>query len=433
MQPHEHVERVTRMLLRSLPYPRCIQRQSSACFECEISSGLHVGVGCPATSPKSHEPWPFCAMSFPPPLSSFLSCFLCLWYPILGQHLQNPGITSSKLPYTGVFVKGLACGYWLPSAYNISDKRTTGLHYDTMWYDTEYVARHIGETSVLWVCCILLPSPVSNIGYPKCTANLHWVGVVIIEIWSNLPPVLWYFRPWIQRQPSGGQQACGTITSSGSRLSHLVRHHIFFIIAGQIIWIKRWLIRSWSRCGRDEIATRYAFWFNDRYPLMFSTVFILHIPQKALLVLDSIECLVLRIYIHSPVPLPKRSQLLERFEDMCRNQKHTRRWSHFSIVFGQHLSSYFHSEEQVFLLLSLLLAQRLNYTVHVIKHVVLYCYNVIRCNCMPFRHPQGPVSEWPQHFHDIDNNRPFVLSHKEWPVFTVFWIWNHSCVNSRYR
>ena len=37
---------------------------------------------------------------------------------------------------------------------------------------------------------ILLAPPVGYVWYAKCDANLHWVGVVIIEIWNNLPPLL---------------------------------------------------------------------------------------------------------------------------------------------------------------------------------------------------------------------------------------------------
>jgi hypothetical protein len=53
---------------------------------------------------------------------------------------------------------------------------------------------------------------------------------------------------------------------------------------------------------------------------MFGTVFILHILQKGLLVLESIGFLVLRIDIDSLVPLSTRLQLPERIEDMCRNE-----------------------------------------------------------------------------------------------------------------
>jgi len=62
------------------------------------------------------------------------------------------------------------------------------------YYDVEYALCHTGEISVLWVRFLLLRPPVSYVRYPKCTANLHLVGVVTIEIWIDLPPVLCYFR-----------------------------------------------------------------------------------------------------------------------------------------------------------------------------------------------------------------------------------------------
>ena len=78
-----------------------------------------------------------------------------------------------------------------------------------------------------------------------------------------------------------------------------------------------------------------SFEFIDRHTSMFSTVFILHVIQIGLLVLGSIGCLVLRINIHSLVPVSKSSQLPERIENMCRNEKHALCWSHFGIVFSQ--------------------------------------------------------------------------------------------------
>jgi hypothetical protein len=72
---------------------------------------------------------------------------------------------------------------------------------------------------------------------------------------------------------------------------------------------------------------------------MFGAVFILHILQKGLLVLCSVGCLVLRIDIHSLVPLSKQLKLSERIEDVHGNQKHARCWSHSTIVFGELLSS----------------------------------------------------------------------------------------------
>jgi hypothetical protein len=67
---------------------------------------------------------------------------------------------------------------------------------------------------------------------------------------------------------------------------------------------------------------------------------------------------------------------------MCRNEKHTRRWSQFSIILGQLLSSYHHSEEQVFLALILHLSQSLHHTRHMIEHVIVHCDHMMPCDCM---------------------------------------------------
>jgi len=42
-------------------------------------------------------------------------------------------------------------------------------------------------------------------GIQICSANFHWVGVVIVEIWINLPSVVWCFWGWIQIEPGSGQ------------------------------------------------------------------------------------------------------------------------------------------------------------------------------------------------------------------------------------
>jgi len=91
MQPHHHVRRVTRVLWRSLPCLKCIQQLSSAYYEHEISSVRHIGFGCPATSPKRWGSGLSCAISLPPPLSSFPSCFLCSLYMILGKRSVSNG------------------------------------------------------------------------------------------------------------------------------------------------------------------------------------------------------------------------------------------------------------------------------------------------------------------------------------------------------
>jgi hypothetical protein len=48
--------------------------------------------------------------------------------------------------------------------------------------------------------------------------------------------------------------------------------------------------------------------------------------------------------------------------------------------------------------------------------------DVMQSNSMPFRHPQGPVQEWPQYFRDILDNSPLILCCEEWSIITVFWV-----------
>jgi hypothetical protein len=78
----------------------------------------------------------------------------------------------------------------MPPAYIISAKGKTGLHSNTIWYDIEYIARQIGEIGVLWVRFLQLSPQIGYVRCPKCTANHHFVGVVIIDIWINFTPVL---------------------------------------------------------------------------------------------------------------------------------------------------------------------------------------------------------------------------------------------------
>jgi len=80
------------------------------------------------------------------------------------------------------------------------------------------------ERSVYIECFVLLAPPVGDIQYPECTANLDWVGVEIIEIWINLPPVLWWFRRWIQVEHGSGQLECCVIVSSRCCFGHVVRY-----------------------------------------------------------------------------------------------------------------------------------------------------------------------------------------------------------------
>jgi hypothetical protein len=88
----------------------------------------------------------------------------------------------------------------------------------------------------------------------------------------------------------------------------------------------------------------YAFGFGDRQTAMFRALLVLYILPKGLLVLGSTRSLLFRIDIHSLAPFPKQSQLPERIMDMGRNEKHTSRWSHFSVIFGQLLPCKLHGK-----------------------------------------------------------------------------------------
>jgi hypothetical protein len=155
---------------------------------------------------------------------------------------------------------------------------------------------------------------------------------------------------------------------------------------------------------------------------MFRTVFILDIVQKDFMVLGTIGCLILRNYIESLVQLPKEIQLAEKIDDMCWIEKHTPRWRHFSITFGQLLSSEFHIKHQVCLWLSLHLSHSSRNTILMAEHVVVYWDNVKECDCRPLRQPQGLIVEYPYYNHDIIGNGLSVLCCEEWPVITVFWM-----------
>jgi len=132
-------------------------------------------------------------------------------------------IGSSNLSDYNFFQKCPANSIRLSPANHVSPKGKTGLHSDSMSYNRVYVVCHIGEIDVLWVHFILLAPPVSDIRWSKCTANLHWVGVVIIMIRINLPPVLWWLKRWIQIEPCGCPCGCCAIALSGCRSSHAFR------------------------------------------------------------------------------------------------------------------------------------------------------------------------------------------------------------------
>jgi len=181
-----------------------------------------------------------------------VACVSRIRYWVISLH--NPNIGSSKPPDNNFFAKGLACDFWLPPSNQIGPKWRTVLYSDTIWYDTDYVACHIGMISVHWVRFVLLAPPVGYVQFPTATANFYWVGVVVIEIWMNLHPVLKRFRLRIQIEPGGSQLAYCRIASSVCLPSHTVRCWVLFIITRHIIWIKGRLTESSSRCRGDEIA-----------------------------------------------------------------------------------------------------------------------------------------------------------------------------------
>jgi len=60
--------------------------------------------------------------------------------------------------------------------------------------------------------------------------------------------------------------------------------------------------------------------------------------------------------------------------------------------------------------------------IHMIKHAIVDSDSMMQCDCMPLRHPQGPLSESPENFHDVLNNGPLILWCEECPVISVCWI-----------
>ena len=55
-----------------------------------------------------------------------------------------------------------------------------------------------------------------------------------------------------------------------------------------------------------------------------------------------------------------------------------------------------------------------------IEHVIVVSDDMMQSNCIPFRHPQGPVLEWAENLHDVLDNCPFNLCCEEWPVIAAF-------------
>jgi hypothetical protein len=69
----------------------------------------------------------------------------------------------NELLYYDIVPKHLTSGFRLFATNIVLPKGKTGLHYDTMWLNTDYVTSHIGEISVLSVHFFLRVPPVSDI------------------------------------------------------------------------------------------------------------------------------------------------------------------------------------------------------------------------------------------------------------------------------
>jgi len=128
--------------------------------------------------------------------------------------------------------------FWLPRADYVSCKGISGPFSVTIWYDREYISCHIGKIGVLWVHFLLWAPQVGHMQLPKCTVNICWVGVVIINIPINLPLALLQFRQWIRIERCGCKWAWCMIASSRCHFSHTFRNEVFFIIAGRMILFK---------------------------------------------------------------------------------------------------------------------------------------------------------------------------------------------------
>jgi hypothetical protein len=133
-------------------------------------------------------------------------------------------LTSRKLPNNNIFTKRLTWGFQPPPADNISARGHTGFYSTTMWHDREYVPCHIREIGIHCGRFLLLTPPVGYVRDPKWTANLHWIGVVIVGVWIKLPPALWCFRWRIQIGTGGGESVFCAIALSGCHLCDIVRH-----------------------------------------------------------------------------------------------------------------------------------------------------------------------------------------------------------------
>ena len=68
------------------------------------------------------------------------------------------------------------------------------------------------------------------------------------------------------------------------------------------------------------------------------------------------------------------------------------------------------------------LSQSSHFAIHVIEQIIVHSDNMVQCDFLPLRYPQGPISEWPLHFHDLLHIGAFILGCEEWLMIAVFWV-----------
>jgi len=175
-------------------------------------------------------------------------------------------------------------------------------------------------------------------------------------------------------------------------------------MARQIIGIIWRLTTFISHFSGEEVIAPHCFGVNDGHKSLFGTVFILQMLSICILLLGSIRCSSLRISSQSFVSHQTLSHHLEMIVTMCCNGMHTRQRSKVGVTIGHILSCKVLSEVSIFLPLSLLNSDRLHHPIQIIKYATVDCRNRMYGNCMPFRHPHGPVSEWPYNVHDLVEN-----------------------------
>jgi len=180
-------------------------------------------------------------------------------------------------------------------------------------------------------------------------------------------------------------------------------------VAVQIVAFKIWFTRCRSCCGGKEIVAWYNFSLYNEQMSVFGKIFILHKLWNQLLVLAYIASLILRIDIHSRIPLSKPMHTRPRMKEMYCNENVSCYWNKNSKIFVQLLLSKLHCQVQVFFPFSLSPSWSDFNTIHMIKHRLVDSNNMIQCNCMPVCGLGGPGLEQLQNCLDILHIGPNIL------------------------